>query len=114
MHVCPIPCVLLAPIPFTHPETRIVLVEGNYLLLDIEPWARLRGDGLLDEAWFVDVELDEAMARVFRRQTAQGRAPYVVRGRIAGNDRPNAELVDASKGHAQVLVPSGIPFTTPR
>ena len=42
------------------------MVEGNYVLLDEEPWRRLMADNLLDDRWFVSVDLDLAMARVFR------------------------------------------------
>lgn len=89
---------------------RVVLVEGNYVLLDGAPWDELRRGGLLDDTWFVDVPLDVAMERVFRRQTAIGLAPEVSRGRIAGNDRPNAELVLGSRCNARVVVPSDVPF----
>lgn len=43
---------------------RVVVVEGNYVLLDVEPWHQLRS--LFDDTWFVDVPLDEAMDRVFK------------------------------------------------
>ena len=35
---------------------------------DEEPWAEVRG--LADEAWFVDVDVDTAMARVAARQVS--------------------------------------------
>eukprot|EP00878_Enallax_costatus_P030854 GHUV01033654.1.p1 GENE.GHUV01033654.1~~GHUV01033654.1.p1 ORF type:complete len:173 (+),score=31.55 GHUV01033654.1:615-1133(+) len=88
----------------------LVIVEGNYLYLDTQPWMQLRD--LFDDTWFVDCPLDLAMQRVFERQTAIGLAPEVSRGRIAGNDRPNGELIDASKGAARVVVPSSIPFAS--
>ncbi|GBF88037.1 uridine kinase [Raphidocelis subcapitata] len=91
------------------PATPIVIVEGNYLFLDLEPWRQLRA--LLDEAVFVDVPLDTAMDRVYRRQVALGLAPDVSRRRIAGNDRPNGELVAASAGAARVVVPSSVPLS---
>lgn len=90
------------------PSHRVVVVEGNYLFLDLDPWRRLRD--LFDDTWFVDVPLDTAMTRVFDRQVAIGLAPEVSRGRIAGNDRPNGEQVVASRGAARVLVPSSVPF----
>jgi len=90
---------------------KVVVVEGNYVLLDIEPWHQLRS--LFDDTWFVDVPLDAAMDRVFKRQTSIGLAPEVSRGRIAGNDRPNGELINESKKHAKVIVPSSIPFRSP-
>jgi pantothenate kinase len=91
----------------------VVLVEGNYLFLEQEPWVQLRE--LFDDAWFVDCPVDLAMQRVFDRQVGIGLAPEVSLGRIAGNDRPNALLVNASKGAARLLVPSNVPFagTTP-
>ncbi|KAF6266060.1 P-loop containing nucleoside triphosphate hydrolase protein [Scenedesmus sp. NREL 46B-D3] len=71
----------------------VVLVEGNYLLLELEPWVQLRG--VFDDAWFVDCPVDLAMQRVFDRQVAIGLAPEVSLGRIEGNDKPNALLVNA-------------------
>lgn len=44
----------------------VVLVEGNYLLLDVQPWLQLRS--LFDDTWFVDCPIDLAMQRVFERQ----------------------------------------------
>ena len=35
---------------------------------DEEPWSEVRG--LADEAWFVDVDVDTAMARVAARQVS--------------------------------------------
>ncbi|KXZ43864.1 hypothetical protein GPECTOR_78g52 [Gonium pectorale] len=55
--------------------TAVVVVEGNYVLLDNEPWCHLLE--LFDEAWFVDCPIDLAMERVFQRQTAIGLAPEV-------------------------------------
>jgi len=50
------------------------------------------------------------MRRVFDRQVAIGLAPEASRGRIEGNDRPNAELVAATQGAARVVVSSEVPF----
>eukprot|EP00882_Tetradesmus_deserticola_P021737 GHRQ01023534.1.p1 GENE.GHRQ01023534.1~~GHRQ01023534.1.p1 ORF type:complete len:306 (+),score=75.56 GHRQ01023534.1:124-1041(+) len=86
----------------------VVLVEGNYLFLELEPWMQLRK--LFDDAWFVDCPVDLAMQRVFERQVAIGLAPEVSLERIEGNDRPNALQVNASKGAARLLVPSTVPF----
>lgn len=85
------------------PSHRVVLVEGNYLLLDEPPWSQLLP--LFDETWYVECDVDEAMSRVFARQTGHGVAPEVSRGRISGNDRPNAELVARTSARAERLVP---------
>ncbi len=60
------------------PHHSIVFVEGLYLLLDIEPWKRLRA--VFDEAWYIDVDIDEAMRRLFRRQTRNGDPPGTLGG----------------------------------
>ena len=85
---------------------KIVLVEGNYVLLPDDPWRALRDDGVLDESWFVDVAVDDAMRRVEARHVAVGRTPEEARRRADGNDRLNGELVERHKARADVLVPS--------
>eukprot|EP00873_Tetraselmis_striata_P016057 jgi/Tetstr1/436321/TSEL_025159.t1 len=82
---------------------RIVIVEGNYLLLDLPPWDQLRP--LFDETWFVGTNLDVAMDRVYTRQTGNGVAPEVSRGRVDGNDRPNGELVMETRRNADIVIP---------
>ncbi len=76
-------------------------------LAEVEPWRQL--EALFDETWFVECDIDVAMDRVYERQTGHGVASGVSRGRIAGNDRPNAELIAGTKGRALLVVPS-LPF----
>lgn len=57
----------------------------------------------------MDCDIDEAMQRVFERQTGHGVEPEASRGRIAGNDRPNAELIAGTAGRASRVLAS-IPF----
>ncbi|KAH7360366.1 P-loop containing nucleoside triphosphate hydrolase protein [Rhexocercosporidium sp. MPI-PUGE-AT-0058] len=52
------------------PEMQFVLLEGNYLLLDEEPWNDIRD--LVDETWFVDVVPDLARNRIARRHLKVG------------------------------------------
>ena len=73
---------------------RLVIVEGNYLLLDEDPWCRLRT--LFDESWFLEVDIDLCLSRVKGRMRAAGMSEDVADHRIARNDRPNAELVVAT------------------
>eukprot|EP00775_Hariotina_reticulata_P004486 gene4487-4740_t len=86
----------------------VVLVEGNYLFLSDEPWVQMQV--VFDDLWFVDCPIDLAMQRVYERQTSIGLVPADSKLRIASNDRPNAELVSASKVAARLLVPSNVPF----
>eukprot|EP00192_Tetraselmis_astigmatica_P018530 CAMPEP_0117667392 /NCGR_PEP_ID=MMETSP0804-20121206/10937_1 /TAXON_ID=1074897 /ORGANISM="Tetraselmis astigmatica, Strain CCMP880" /LENGTH=235 /DNA_ID=CAMNT_0005475105 /DNA_START=308 /DNA_END=1016 /DNA_ORIENTATION=- len=81
----------------------LILVEGNYLLLDIAPWDSLVH--VFDETWYVDTSVDEAMRRIFKRQTSIGLEPHESQTRIDTNDRPNALLVYDTKGRADLVIP---------
>ncbi|KAL6693501.1 hypothetical protein J3F84DRAFT_396398 [Trichoderma pleuroticola] len=51
-------------------EIQFVLLEGNYLLLDAEPWNKIRE--LVDETWFVDVDPTLATERIAKRHIQSG------------------------------------------
>jgi len=70
------------------PETKVVVVEGNYLLLNEEPWAAI--SKLLAEKWFIDIPIEEAMERVRIRHIGTGLTNDQAIYRIDTNDRPNA------------------------
>lgn len=84
------------------PDLPLVVTEGNYLLVDSGAWAGIRG--LLDEAWFL--ELDEAvrLERLTRRHIAFGRPPEVAAARAQGTDQRNAELIATTRERADVIV----------
>lgn len=71
---------------------------------DVEPWSRL--DYLLDQRWYIDCKIEEAMRRVFRRQTRNGLHPKQARKRIDTNDRLNARQIALCASRADVIVPS--------
>lgn len=52
------------------PSDRIILVEGLYTLLDIEPW--VHASRLLDERWLIDVDSEEARRRLVERHVVSG------------------------------------------
>ncbi|KAH8160441.1 hypothetical protein CIB48_g7808 [Xylaria polymorpha] len=52
------------------PETEIVIVEGNWLLLDREPWKRI--PSYVDDTWFVDVAPALASHRIALRHITAG------------------------------------------
>jgi pantothenate kinase len=72
-------------------QHKLVVVEGNYLLLDDEPWIRLRS--VLDETWYLDTDITVCRERVRQRFIATGRDERAARVRVEYNDGPNAELV---------------------
>jgi pantothenate kinase len=71
--------------------TRLIIVEGNYLLLDDPGWARLRPS--FDATVFLAVPAAELGARLERRWTGFGLAGAALRDKLEGNDLPNARLV---------------------
>ena len=73
----------------------------------MQPWCELTD--VFDDSWFLDCDLDTAMQRVYTRQTRNGVPPEVSRARVAGNDRPNGELVQSTKSRAHLVVPN-LPF----
>lgn len=74
-----------------HPETPIVVVEGNYLLLSSDPWSSLQG--IFAATVFVSPTLDDLQDRLQQRWIKHGLDPEAALLKARGNDLPNAELV---------------------
>lgn len=87
------------------PATRIVVVEGNYLLSDAEPWRRIRP--LLHEAWFCDTDHDERMSRLVHRHSEHGRSAEAALAWATEVDGANARAIGPSRGLADLVV-SGV------
>ena len=73
-------------------SNKIVIVEGNYLLLNAEPWCRLKKE-VFDETWCLDVSVQESNRRVVQRHMKIGLSAEQARTRVIDNDGMNAELV---------------------
>lgn len=52
------------------PHHRIVLLEGLYVFLALEPW-KSAGE-MLHERWFVDVDMSDATTRIVKRHVETG------------------------------------------
>ena len=81
---------------------KFVLVEGNYLLLDEEPWSAL--SGLFDFSIFVDVSRGELERRLLERWRGHGKSDEDARAWIASNDLPNIERVLARRRRADLVI----------
>ncbi len=81
---------------------KFILVEGNYLLLDEEPWSAL--SGLFDFSIFVDVPRSELERRLMERWRGHGKSDDDARAWIASNDLPNIERVLARRRKADLVV----------
>lgn len=71
--------------------TRIVVVEGNYLLLDEPPWSAL--SGLFDASVFLRPPMETLRARLMSRWLDHGYSEAQARQKTEGNDLINADYV---------------------
>lgn len=71
--------------------TPLIVVEGNYLLLDEPQWADLAQ--YWDLSVFLDVPMDVLEARLIARWVAHNHTEDEARARALGNDIPNARTV---------------------
>jgi pantothenate kinase len=93
----PVACAL--PVPAGVP---LVLVEGNYLLLDDPAWAPVRP--LLDECWYLQPDDALRVDRLVARHVAHGRSPQAAREWVLRSDEANARVVAASRHRADRVV----------
>ena len=85
------------------PEVRILVVEGNYLLLPEGPWAGVRA--LLDYAVFLEVPRELVEARLLRRHGEEGLfSEERNRAHITRNDLPNYDLVAGTQDRADLVI----------
>ncbi|TXT37859.1 MAG: putative kinase [Comamonadaceae bacterium] len=84
------------------PSTPLIVVEGNYLLLDDAPWPQVRG--LTDEIWYLDVPDTVRHARLLARHMQFGRTRAAALDWITHTDEPNAVRIAQARQHADVCV----------
>ncbi|CAM5667465.1 Pantothenate kinase OS=Streptomyces griseomycini OX=66895 GN=FHS37_005440 PE=4 SV=1 [Streptomyces griseomycini] len=90
----------VVPVP---PAARLVVTEGNYLLLDTGAWARVRPQ--LDEVWFCAPDERERVRRLVARHEEFGKSHEEAVAWVLRSDGPNAELVTATRDRADLVVP---------
>jgi pantothenate kinase len=81
------------------PATRLLIVEGNYLLLDDAPWHELRT--LFDDIWYVGGDDVLRRERLIRRHEQFGRSRAAATEWVDRSDEANARLIAASRGNAR-------------
>ena len=88
------------------PSARLVVTEGNYLLLEEGSWARVRP--CLDEVWFCELPEQERVRRLVARHERFGKDHAAALAWVLGTDQRNADLVAMTRGRADLLVPAGV------
>ncbi len=83
---------------------RVVIVEGNYLLLQHPLWTEIAS--LLSLSIFLDVPMATLEKRLIQRWLEHGLDPKAARARALNNDIPNARLVVEESGDAHLVLKS--------
>ena len=83
-------------------SVRLIVCEGNYLLLDRAPWNTLRP--LFDLTVMIVVPEEELRRRLTRRWEGYRLTPEEIAWKLDGNDLPNGRAVMADSAPADVVV----------
>jgi pantothenate kinase len=87
------------------PTARLVITEGNYLLLDHPAWLRARR--AMDRVWFVTSEEARRVERLVARHVEFGKSPDAAKAWVVGTDQPNADLVSSTAATADLVIVNG-------
>jgi pantothenate kinase len=87
-------------------DDRLLVVEGNYLLLDEQPW--VQAAPLFDLTVWIDVPEAELDRRLLARWAHYGKTPEAARAWIDGNDLPNIRRVVSGSRAADVVLRGGL------
>lgn len=84
-----------------HPDCRLVVSEGNYLLVDTPGWQAVRA--AFDEVWFHETDEALRVERLVARHIRFGKTPDAARSWVQHTDEPNARLVAGTRPHADLV-----------
>ena len=89
-------------------QHRLVITEGNYLLVDQQPWRQVRAE--LAQVWYCQSPAELRRRRLEERHIRFGKAPAAAAQWIRDVDDPNAQLVESTRGRADLVVRGGDAF----
>ena len=84
------------------PAAKVILTEGNYLLLDRPEWQQVRSR--CTEVWYCEPEEELRVQGLVERHIRFGKSPQAAAAWVQEVDQRNAGLVRASRGHADLVV----------
>ncbi|MEV4351357.1 nucleoside/nucleotide kinase family protein [Actinoplanes sp. NPDC049596] len=87
-------------------DARLVISEGNYLLLDDVSWRPLRE--LFAEVWYADLDQETRLSRLIARHVRFGKDAASASAWATGSDERNAVLIAASRARADLVVPAEV------
>ncbi|HST80591.1 MAG TPA: nucleoside/nucleotide kinase family protein [Kineosporiaceae bacterium] len=82
-------------------HVRVIITEGNYLLLD-GPWTAARD--LLDEIWYCRPTEALRLERLLSRHVRFGKTPEAALAWIAQSDAPNADVIASTAERADLEI----------
>jgi pantothenate kinase len=84
------------------PGIDLVVSEGNYLLVDGDPWSAAAAH--FDEVWFCDAPHRVRRERLIARHVEFGRTPEEAEAWVDDVDLPNAALILSTRRRADAVV----------
>ncbi|EBA06127.1 nucleoside/nucleotide kinase family protein [Sagittula stellata] len=93
-------------------DARLILCEGNYLLLNRAPWDRLAGR--FDLEVMIDVPEQELARRLRRRWVHYKLTEDEIRAKLEDNDLPNGRTVRSESREADLVLLQGRAEQEPR
>ncbi|GAA2712406.1 nucleoside/nucleotide kinase family protein [Actinoplanes palleronii] len=85
---------------------RLIISEGNYLLVDEPRWCDARRR--FDEIWYVDLAQEERVRRLVERHVRFGKPQAEAIAWATGTDEHNAGLIVATRDRADLIVPNTV------
>ena len=85
-----------------YPSTRVVIVEGNYLMHDRDGWQEI--SPLLEQSWYAYLDEDLRISRLISRHIAFGKDPERAKAWAKGSDQVNAELIETGVARCDFLI----------
>lgn len=84
------------------PSSRLIIVEGNYLLLNVPPWNIIRTK--MNEVWYIDTPLKTVKEQLLRRHIAGGASRDEAERKVESVDLPNTALVKKTYSLADKII----------
>ncbi|WP_436531730.1 nucleoside/nucleotide kinase family protein [Actinoplanes sp. HUAS TT8] len=91
------------PVP---PAARLIISEGNYLLVDDPRWRPVRPQ--TDEIWYLDLDQEERLRRLVERHVRFGKPEADAIAWATGTDERNAEIIMATRNRADLIIPATV------
>lgn len=86
------------------PETKIVLIEGNYVSLQDPIWNEI--SQYADETWLVQADHEVLLDRIIKRHLQAGIAANLeeAKSRAQGSDQLNADYIKLNSKEVDVII----------